>query len=150
MIQPFRPERIQKLCSGVAACESAEVCPVVDSSKNETENEKRDRPRFRLVTHNAAAGSTSVINQSAQQAENRRRSSHRSTRSAEERNECSGECARCKSRDAGDRVNDHHPACAIHFRCCGRELTNPHHVEENVQQSGVQPARRQECPPSSV
>ena len=71
MIQPFRPERIQKLCSGIAACESAEVCPVVDSSKNKTENEERDRPRFRLVTDNAAAGSPSVVNKGSEQTEDR-------------------------------------------------------------------------------
>ena len=76
--------------NGPTADETAEVRPVVRPAEDKTEDEEGDRPRFRLISNNAAAGSPAVIDQSAKQPENRRGGSHRETCAAQDGNESPG------------------------------------------------------------
>ena len=51
--------------------------------------------------------------------------------------------------DAGNGVDDDHPAGAIEIGDRRAQLADPQHVEEDVQDAAVQPARGEQRPPAA-
>ena len=61
-----------------------------------------------------------------------------------------GDRAEQESANAGDRVDDHRAARAVHLRRGGAELPHPQHIEQDVEEAPVQPGRADDGPPAPV
>ena len=61
-----------------------------------------------------------------------------------------GERTGAEPHHARGRVDDHHPARPVQLTHFGSQLPDPHHVEDDVQQTAVQPGCAQQRPPAAV
>src|SRR5439155_18019030 len=127
----------------ISTGKAAKVCPIVHAAHDETKDEEHDCPGFRLFSDDPAACASPVVNQCAEQTENRGRCADGVACAADkrykaERHTEDGTCR--EARDPRNCVNDDHTTCAVHLGRGWRELSNPHHVEKDVQDASVQPS----------
>ena len=153
MLDPLGPQRIEQLRREISSDEPAAMSEVVHTRHQQAEHEERRGIPDRLAPHQAAPAAAAVVHESSQQAEHRRRGPHREAGSAQERqgrHRHVGHRAQQETADARDRVDDHHPRRAVDVRGRRPELPDPHHVEQDVQGSRVQPRRAHDGPPAAV
>src|SRR5262245_22335101 len=144
-------ERVEPHAGEIPAGKSARVRGVVDARHQQAEHEQRDRVPGRFGANEAASAAAAVVDERAEQAEDGSGRAQRVAAAREEGNLREGGEKRAEeeARHARNRVDDDHPRRAVRVGDDRSELTDPHHVEEDVQQPSVHPAGAQQRPPSS-
>ena len=125
--------------------------PVVDPGHDEAEDQQDDGQALRLLGHVAAAAAAPVVEQGAEEAEDRGGGPDGepgpTQERGQERQEGPGHAAGEEAGQGGRDVDDHGPCRSVHLRGPGRQVPHPVHVEEDVKDSAVKPGRAEDCPP---
>ena len=152
MIDPLGFQRVEQHRHQIASRETAGVREVVDARHHHAHHTQDDGIPDGFTANEMASGSPAVVYERAEKTEDRRRRAKRVAGAAEQRQRRhvgTGERAQQKSARARHRENNHHAARAVHIGHHGPEVADPHHVEHNVQQAAMQPARAEDRPPSA-
>ena len=155
VIDLFRVQRIEEPPHEVAAHKSPGVGPVVDARHDEAEHAHGQRPTQGLRTAPSSsrrAFRSTQAHRAAQRSTPTRPPSdrRRPAAAAEAQDTAPPPNWRQNPATPADHIDDDHAARTVQLAHAGRQLPDPHEVEDDVQQAAVQPRRAEHRPPAAV